>query len=277
VKDTNEVIPGKKAGFKKGTRGKISAYTLEQRNEFARQIHDKEMSQAELADKLGVTRQAVSLWVKSYRVNVLGLKLPKRKNVKKKRFPTREELFNYQWELRTRRPSQLGIDGGANNVWNEKSVGAYLTKKLGEKYTPTFIWRFIEDYLIFEEPDDWAIKERREWEKKGNSGPPPFEQPGEARPDEAGDEGEDLGVKKRKRGRPKKGEEVGDIQTMTSDDVELMEKEIAEVRAKMIADYQEGASLGLAPLPAPGKRVGKNRKATKSRHTKPKRKRKKKR
>ena len=278
MSEGNKVIPGKRAGFQKGTRGKISAYTQEERNAFASQLHKKEITQVDLAEKLNVTRQAVSRWLQHYRVNELGLTLPKRKIVKKKRFPTDEEKHLYQWDLRTRRPSQLGIDGGPADIWDEESVGAFLTKELGEKYTSKFICRFIEDYLVFEEPDDWAIRERQEREKQGKVGPPPLERYEEqSAPEKNPDDGTDLGGRKRKRGRPKKGEEVNDVQTLTSDDVELMEKEIAEVRAKMIADYQEGASLGMAPTASSGQRVGRHRKATKSRHTKPKRRKKKKR
>ncbi len=272
--------------FKKGTRGKISPYSIKERHEFGRRAHENEISQADLAAELGITRQGVALWVKSYREQVLGLKLKKPKHVKKKRFPTADEKHRFQWELRSRRPSQLGIGGGPDDIWTEESVGSYFTRELGPKYGLRVIWRFMEHYLIDAEPDEWAMRDREAWEKKGNAGPPPRERPvafedlpkGDRSAD-GEDAGDDLGVKKRKRGRPRKGEEVQRVQTLTADDVELMEKEIAEVRATMIKNYQEQAGIGMdggtGVMPKPGQRVGKRRQATKSRHTKPRKKKKK--
>ena len=237
----------------------MSMYTEEQRNDFARRVHDKEITASELARELDVTRQGVSLWLKHYREQVLGIKPKPRKAVKKKRFPTRDELHALQWEMRTLRPSKLGVDGGEKDIWTEESVGAYIAREMGEKfYTSKQVWRWMEDYLIDEEPDPWTVKDRKKREKAGEKGPPPREVP-------VAFDDDQPPVKKRGRGRPRKGEESTDVRKLDADEVERMEKEIAEVRADMIAKYRESAGFG---PPAPGQRVGKNRKATKSRHTK---------
>jgi len=250
--------------FKKGRRGKMSMYTEEQRNAYARRVHEKEITASDLARELGVTRQGVSLWLKHYREKVLGLKPRPRKPVKKKRFPTRDEMHALQWEMRTLRPSRLGIDGGDKDIWTEESVGAYVAREMGEKfYTSKQVWRWMEDYLIDEEPDPWTIKDRKKREKSGKFGPPEREAP--IAFDQPENDDDDPAMRKRKRGRPRKGEESTDVRKLDADEVERMEKEIAEVRADMIARYRE--SVGYGP-PAPGQRVGKNRKATKSRHTK---------
>ena len=104
-----------------------------------RLVHKRNLSQAEVARRLDVSRQTVSRWVKEFRVGgEKALKKAGRAGRKPELTAGNRIVLEYLLESR---PEDLYVQA---SVWTGRSVADLIEQEFGIRYHPGHVWKILK-------------------------------------------------------------------------------------------------------------------------------------
>ncbi len=141
--------------------------SVEEREQLLKDMVDKKRSQSDVAREFGISRQAVSLWVKKYKADgtvMTGIATMGRPN---KRLPpeARAEVVDI---LQTTWPADHGFES-IDGQWDMKSIGSLLKKRVHDRFTYSFCLKLFVEAAIEGEnrhssppPEPKSVEEREQ-------------------------------------------------------------------------------------------------------------------
>ncbi len=149
--------------------------SIEQKKHWIDEVLAGKKSQSDVARESGLSRQAVSQWMKLYRkLGSNGIR-NRRGRPKIKRLPD-EDLARLKTIVTTRSPVQAGLDP-AFDSWNCEAVQQLIIREVGVKLTYRFILEYLDEWGV---PDPQSVRSESAATPKRRPGRPAGSDRGEA-------------------------------------------------------------------------------------------------